>query len=178
MLDMEDPVVNQMDFSILAYLGNAIAWIFAPLGFGNWQGAVATITGLVAKENVVSTFGVLFGLADAGETDPGLWTAVSTMLPTMGAKLSFLAFNLLCAPCFAAIGAIKREMNNAKWTWFAIGYQCGFAYLIALMINQFGNAFTGSLNVIGLIAAIVVLAGMIYMLFKPYKEATKLSDKH
>ena len=91
---------------------------------------------------------------------------------------SFLVFNLLCAPCFAAIGAIKREMNNAKWTWFAIGYQCGFAYLIALMINQFGNAFTGSLNVIGLIAAIVVLAGMIYMLFKPYKEATKLSDKH
>ena len=94
------------------------------------------------------------------------------------AAYAFMIFNLLCAPCFAAIGAIKREMNNAKWTWFAIGYQCGFAYLIALMINQFGNAFTGSLNVIGLIAAIVVLAGMIYMLFKPYKEATKLSDKH
>ena len=159
---------EQIDASILAKIGNAIAWIFAPLGWGTWQAAVASITGLVAKENIVGTMGILY---------PAGWAEIGTAF-TQISGYSFLVFNLLCAPCFAAIGAIKREMNNAKWTWFAIGYQCGFAYLIALMINQFGNAFTGSLNVIGLIAAIVVLAGMIYMLFKPYKEATKLSDKH
>ena len=158
---------EQIDTSILAKIGNGIAWIFAPLGWGNWQAAVASITGLVAKENIVGTMGILY---------PDGWTEISANF-TQISGYSFLVFNLLCAPCFAAIGAIKREMNNAKWTWFAIGYQCGFAYLIALMINQFGNAFTGSLNVIGLIAAIVVLAGMLYMLFKPYKEATKLSDK-
>ena len=159
---------EQIDASILAKIGNAIAWIFAPLGWGTWQAAVASITGLVAKENIVGTMGILY---------PDGWAEIGAAF-TQISGYSFLVFNLLCAPCFAAIGAIKREMNNAKWTWFAIGYQCGFAYLIALMINQFGNAFTGSLNVIGLIAAIVVLAGMIYMLFKPYKEATKLSDKH
>ena len=158
---------EQIDASILAKIGNAIAWIFAPLGWGTWQAAVASITGLVAKENIVGTMGILY---------PAGWAEIGAAF-TQISGYSFLVFNLLCAPCFAAIGAIKREMNNAKWTWFAIGYQCGFAYLIALMINQFGNAFTGSLNVIGLIAAIVVLAGMIYMLFKPYKEATKLSDK-
>ena len=159
---------EQIDASILAKIGNAIAWIFAPLGWGTWQAAVASITGLVAKENIVGTMGILY---------PAGWAEIGAAF-TQISGYSFLVFNLLCAPCFAAIGAIKREMNNAKWTWFAIGYQCGFAYLIALMINQFGNAFTGSLNVIGLIAAIVVLAGMIYMLFKPYKEATKLNDKH
>ena len=159
---------EQIDASILAKIGNAIAWIFAPLGWGTWQAAVASITGLVAKENIVGTMGILY---------PAGWAEIGAAF-TQISGYSFLVFNLLCAPCFAAIGAIKREMNNARWTWFAIGYQCGFAYLIALMINQFGNAFTGSLNVIGLIAAIVVLAGMIYMLFKPYKEATKLSDKH
>ena len=159
---------EQIDASILAKIGNAIAWIFAPLGWGTWQAAVASITGLVAKENIVGTMGILY---------PAGWAEIGAAF-TQISGYSFLVFNLLCAPCFAAISAIKREMNNAKWTWFAIGYQCGFAYLIALMINQFGNAFTGSLNVIGLIAAIVVLAGMIYMLFKPYKEATKLSDKH
>ena len=159
---------EQIDASILAKIGNAIAWIFAPLGWGTWQAAVASITGLVAKENIVGTMGILY---------PDGWAEIGAAF-TQISGYSFLVFNLLCAPCFAAIGAIKREMNNAKWTWFAIGYQCGFAYLIALMINQFGSAFTGSLNVIGLIAAIVVLAGMIYMLFKPYKEATKLSDKH
>ena len=159
---------EQIDASILAKIGNAIAWIFAPLGWGTWQAAVASITGLVAKENIVGTMGILY---------PAGWAEIGAAF-TQISGYSFLVFNLLCAPCFAAIGAIKREMNNAKWTWFAIGYQCGFAYLIALMINQFGSAFTGSLNVIGLIAAIVVLAGMIYMLFKPYKEATKLSDKH
>ena len=163
---------DQIDSSILAKIGNLIAWIFIPLGWGNWQATVASITGLVAKENIVGTLGILYGGGDLNvyQNIAAAFTGIT--------GYSFLVFNLLCAPCFAAIGAIKREMNNAKWTWFAIGYQCGFAYLIALMINQFGNAFTGSLNVIGLIAAIVVLAGMIYMLFKPYKEATKLSDKH
>ena len=158
---------EQIDASILAKIGNAIAWIFAPLGWGTWQAAVASITGLVAKENIVGTMGILY---------PDGWTEIGAAF-TQISGYSFLVFNLLCAPCFAAIGAIKREMNNAKWTWFAIGYQCGFAYLVALMINQFGNAFTGSLNVLGLIAAIAALALIVYMLFKPYKEATKLSAK-
>ena len=162
---------DQIDYSILAKIGNLIAWIFIPLGWGNWQATVASITGLVAKENIVGTLGILYGGGDLNvyQNIAVAFTGIT--------GYSFLVFNLLCAPCFAAIGAIKREMNNAKWTWFAIGYQCGFAYLIALMINQFGNAFTGSLNVIGLIAAIAALALIIYMLFKPYKEATKLSDK-
>ena len=158
---------EQIDASILAKIGNAIAWIFAPLGWGTWQAAVASITGLVAKENIVGTMGILY---------PDGWTEIGAAF-TQISGYSFLVFNLLCAPCFAAIGAIKREMNNAKWTWFAIGYQCGFAYVVALMINQFGNAFTGSLNVLGLIAAVAALALIGYMLFKPYKEATKLSAK-
>ena len=158
---------DQIDCSILAKIGNAIAWIFIPLGWGSWQAAVASITGLVAKENIVGTMGILY---------PDGWAEIGATF-TQITGYSFLVFNLLCAPCFAAIGAIKREMNNPKWTWFAIGYQCGFAYVIALMINQFGSAFTGSLNVLGLIAAIVVLVGLLYMLFKPYKEATKLSTK-
>ena len=158
---------EQIDASILAKIGNAIAWIFAPLGWGNWQAAVASITGLVAKENIVGTMGILY---------PDGWTEIGAAF-TQISGYSFLVFNLLCAPCFAAIGAIKREMNNAKWTWFAIGYQCGFAYVVALMINQFGGAFTSSLNVLGLIAAIAALALIVYMLFKPYKEATKLSAK-
>ena len=158
---------EQIDASILAKIGNALAWIFAPLGWGTWQAAVASITGLVAKENIVGTMGILY---------PDGWTEIGAAF-TQISGYSFLVFNLLCAPCFAAIGAIKREMNNAKWTWFAIGYQCGFAYVVALMINQFGNAFTGSLNVLGLIAAVVALALIVYMLFKPYKEATKLSAK-
>ena len=158
---------EQIDASILAKIGNAIAWIFAPLGWGTWQAAVASITGLVAKENIVGTMGILY---------PDGWTEIGAAF-TQISGYSFLVFNLLCAPCFAAIGAIKREMNNAKWTWFAIGYQCGFAYVVALMINQFGNAFTGSLNVLGLIAAVAALALIVYMLFKPYKEATKLSTK-
>ena len=148
---------EQIDASILAKIGNAIAWIFAPLGWGTWQAAVASITGLVAKENIVGTMGILY---------PDGWTEIGAAF-TQISGYSFLVFNLLCAPCFAAIGAIKREMNNAKWTWFAIGYQCGFAYVVALMINQFGNAFTGSLNVLGLIAAIAALALIVYMLFKP-----------
>ena len=159
---------EQIDASILAKIGNAIAWIFAPLGWGTWQATVASITGLIAKENIVGTMGILYGAS--GSVYSNVAAAFSML-----SGYSFLAFNLLCAPCFAAIGAIKREMNNAKWTWFAIGYQCGFAYLIALMINQFGNLFVGHVSVIGLIFALAALAGMLYMLFKPYKEATKLS---
>ena len=161
---------DQIDSSILAAIGNAIAWIFAPLGWGNWQAAVASITGLVAKENIVGTMGILYG--GTGTVYGNLAVAFTSI-----SGFSFLVFNLLCAPCFAAIGAIKREMNNAKWTWFAIGYQCGFAYVIALMINQFGALFTGGVNVIGLIFAIAVLVFMLYMLFKPYRESDKLTTK-
>ena len=162
---------EEIDCSILAHIGSLIAWIFAPLVWGNWKAAVASITGLVAKENIVGTLGILYGGGD--ETVYQALGAVFTQI----SGYSFLVFNLLCAPCFAAIGAIKREMNNAKWTWFAIGYQCGFAYLCALMVNQFGKAFTGDLSIIGLIAAIAALAFIIYMLVRPYKEATKLSTK-
>ena len=162
---------EQIDCSILAAIGNAIAWIFNPLGWGNWQAAVASITGLIAKENIVGTLGVLYGGGEATvyQNIAAAFTAVS--------GFSFLTFNLLCAPCFAAIGAIKREMNSAKWTAFAILYQCGFAYAISLMINQIGSAFTGNLNIIGLIVAIVLIIGMLYMLFKPHKESTKLSKR-
>ncbi len=159
---------DELSQSLLAQVGSWICWIFAPLGWGNWQATVASITGLVAKENIVGTMGILYG-ASGNVYD----TLAATFTGVTG--YSFLVFNLLCAPCFAAIGAIRREMNNAKWTWFAIAYQCGFAYAIALMINQFGGLFTGHLNVIGLIAAVLVLAGMIFLLVRPYKEATKLT---
>ena len=162
---------SEIDSSILAAIGGAICWIFKPLGWGSWQATVASITGLVAKENIVGTLGILYGGGD-GTVYQNIAQAFTGIT-----GYSFLVFNLLCAPCFAAIGAIKREMNNHKWTWFAIGYQCGFAYLIGLMINQFGNAFTGSLNIIGLIAALAALAMIVYMLVRPYKEATKLSAK-
>ena len=162
---------DEIDASILATIGSAIAWAFAPLGWGNWQATVASFTGLVAKENIVGTMGILYG---GGE---------SSVYATLASKFtqitgfSFLVFNLLCAPCFAAIGAIKREMNNAKWTWFAVLYQCGFAYAIALMVTQFGNLFTGNANVIDLICAALILAYMIYMLFfKKYEEATERAD--
>ena len=170
-----------MDYSFLAYFGNAFAWIFAPLGFNNWECASTVITGLIAKENVISTMAVVYG------GDPNVaWTSayMASLAATTGSALlvpvaafAFMTFQLLCAPCFAAIGAIKREMNNAKWTWFAIGYQCVFAYVIALMINQFGGLFTGNANILGVIVAVLLLAGIIYMLCKPYKEATKLSVK-
>ena len=162
---------DQIDCSILAAIGGAIDWIFAPLGWGNWQAVVASITGLVAKENIVGTLGVLYGGGGGSVYDAmaAAFTAITAY--------SFLVFNLLCAPCFAAIGAIKREMNSAKWTWFAIGYQCGFAYVVALMINQFGNLFTGNANILGVIVSVILLAGIIYMLCKPYKEATKLAVK-
>jgi ferrous iron transporter FeoB len=154
---------EELSYSILAKIGSSIAWIFAPLGWGTWEAAVASITGLVAKENIVGTMGILYGAeGNVYATLAHVFTRVS--------GFSFMVFNLLCAPCFAAIGAIKREMNNRKWTWFAIGYQCGFAYAIALMVNQFGLAFTGRVNVIGLIAAIALLASIIYLLFRPAKE--------
>ena len=162
---------EQIDCSILAAIGGAIDWIFAPLGWGNWQAVVASITGLVAKENIVGTLGVLYGGGDGSVYD-----AMAAAFTGITAY-SFLVFNLLCAPCFAAIGAIKREMNSRKWTWFAIGYQCVFAYVIALMINQFGGLFTGNANILGVIVAVILLAGIIYMLCKPYKEATKLAIK-
>ena len=160
---------SEIQSSILAAIGGVIAWIFKPLGWGNWQAAVASITGLVAKENIVGTLGILYGGGD-GTVYQNIGAAFTGI-----SGFSFLVFNLLCAPCFAAIGAIKREMNNRKWTWFAIGYQCGFAYLISLMINQFGGLFTGSVSVIGLIFALAALALMVYMLVRPYKEATKLN---
>lgn len=157
---------EEIDSSILAAIGSGIAWIFKPLGWGNWQAAVASVTGLVAKENIVGTMGILYGdIKSIGAA----FTEV--------AGFSFLVFNLLCAPCFAAIGAIRREMNNAKWTWFAILYQCGFAYIIALMIKQFGSAFTGDGNAIGIAVSALILAGMVYMLVRPYKEAVKLTKE-
>lgn len=161
---------EQLDSSILAKIGSCIAWIFAPLGWGNWQAVVASVTGLVAKENIVGTMGILYG---SGELTA--YQAIGQAFNGI-TGYSFLVFNLLCAPCFAAIGAIKREMNNAKWTWFAIGYQCGFAYVIAFLINQLGKLFTGNVNVIGLIFALAALACLVYMLFfKKYSEAKTLT---
>ncbi len=162
---------DQMEFSILAHIGKAICWIFAPLGWGDWQATVAAVTGLVAKENIVATMGILYGGGDGTvyANIAAAFTAVSGM--------SFLIFNLLCAPCFAAMGAIKREMNSAKWFWFAIGYECGFAYVIALIVNQLGKLFTGDVNVFGLIVAIIAIALIIYMLVRPYKESNKLGVK-
>ena len=172
---------DELDKSILAAVGGAICWIFKPLGWGTWQATVASITGLVAKENIVGTMGILYG------AEGPVWTTLAKTFTGI-TGYSFLVFNLLCAPCFAAIGAIKREMNSAKWTWFAIGYQCGFAYAIALMINQFGNLITGNLvvsgevgttvvNIVGLVAAFALLGLIVYMLVRPYKEATKLTEK-
>ena len=162
--------VADMDNSLLAAFGNAIAWIFIPLGWGNWQSAAACITGLIAKENVVGTFGVLLGHMDeVAENGWEIWAQMATIFTPL-AGYSYLVFNLLCAPCFAAMGAIKREMNNWKWTLFAIGYQCVFAYAVALVIYQFGLLFTGSVNVIGLIVAIAIVAVIIYMLARPDPE--------
>lgn len=160
---------DEIDQSILAAIGGAIAWIFKPIGWGTWQAAVASITGLIAKENIVGTMGVLYGGGEATvyQALAGVFTGI--------AGYSFLVFNLLCAPCFAAIGAIKREMNSAKWTWFAVGYQCLFAYAVSLMINQFGLLFTGNVQIIGLMFAVVIFLFMLYMLFRPYKESTKLT---
>ena len=161
---------EQIDCSILAVIGRGIAWIFTPLGWGNWQAAVASITGLVAKENIVGTMGILYGGTDTVYSNlAASFTAVS--------GFSFLIFNLLCAPCFAAMGAIKREMNSRKWTAFAIAYQCGFAYGIALIVNQVGSIFIGSVNAVGFIAALILLTALIYLLVRPYKELNTLKSK-
>ena len=154
---------DQLDCSILAHIGNAVAWIFAPLGWGNWQATVASVTGLVAKENIVGTLGILYA---GGES---VYATMGAAFTT-AAGLSFLAFNLLCAPCFAAMGAIKREMNSHKWFWVAVGYQCGLAYLVALVINQFGSAFAGSANIIGLIVAILIVVAFFFLLFRKNKN--------
>ncbi len=167
---------EELDHSILAAIGKGIGWIFSPLGwneFGQgWKFAVAAVTGLVAKENVVGTFGMLFGFAEVAEDGAEIWGQLSAAIGSVAA-FSFMVFNLLCAPCFAAMGAIKREMNSAKWFWIAIGYQCGLAYVVSLAIYQIGAAFTGSLHIVGFIAALAVVAGMLYLLFRKDKYATK-----
>ena len=179
---LDPEMEGYMDYSLMAGLGNALAWLFAPLGFGNWESAVTSITGLVAKENVVATVGVLTAAGDVGEADPTLWAAFGTMLggsvPTI---LAFCAFNLLCAPCFAAIGTIRRQMASAKWTWFAIGYMTLFAWAVALMIYQFGLLLTGGAFTVWSGVAVVVLAGMLFQLLRPMphfegKSAVKKLD--
>ena len=168
-------MVTDLNNSILAVIGSAIAWLFIPLGWGNWQSAVATITGLIAKENVVGTFGVLFGGFDeVAENGWQIWANMREVFTPLAAY-SFLVFNLLCAPCFAAMGAIRREMNSAKWTLFAIGYQCVFAYAVSLVLYQLGMLFTGQGHVLGSIAAFAIVALMLYLLFRPYKESKTLS---
>lgn len=168
---------EQLDCSILAKIGNAIAWIFAPLGWTQagegWKMAVAAVTGLIAKENVVATFGMLFGFAEVAEDGAEIWGNLASVMTPIAAY-GFLVFNLLCAPCFAAMGAIKREMNNAKWFWFAIGYQCGLAYLVSLCIYQIGTLITTGTFGIGTVVAFVIIIGFLYLLFRPYKENTTL----
>ena len=170
-------MVDDLSNGLLANVGSAVAWIFSPLGWGNWQSAVAAVTGLVAKENVVATFGQLFGFAEVAENGAEYWGTLATFF-TPAAAYSFLVFNLLCAPCFAAIGAIKREMNNAKWTWFAIGYQTIFAYLVAFCVYQIGSVLSGTGTFgIGTVLAAAVVVGFIYLLFRPDKASRKLSKK-
>ena len=167
---------EEIDYSILAAIGKGISWIFIPLGWGDWKSAVAAVTGLVAKENVVGTFGILFHYGEVGEAGEEIWTNLSANMTAIAAY-SYLVFNLLCAPCFAAMGAIKREMNNAKWFWFAIGYQCGLAYLVSLCIFQIGGLFTGAATFgFWTIVAIAIIIGFIYMLVRPYKESTILEE--
>ena len=164
---------EQLDSSILARLGSVIAPIFTPLGWGDWKMAVAAVTGLIAKENVVGTFGILFGFAEVAENGNEIWGQLAGSM-TAVAAYSFLVFNLLCAPCFAAMGAIKREMNNAKWFWFAIGYQTILAYVVALCVFQIGTLFNGGAFGIGTVVAVLLIAGFLYLLFRPYKESHTL----
>ena len=167
---------EEIDYSILAAIGKCISWIFIPLGWGDWKSAVAAVTGLVAKENVVGTFGILFHFGEVGETGEEIWGTLAANMSAIAAY-SYLVFNLLCAPCFAAMGAIKREMNSAKWFWFAIGYQCGLAYLVSLCIFQIGGLFTGAATFgFWTIVAIAIIIGFIYMLVRPYKESTTLEE--
>ena len=166
---------EQLDASILSKIGSAIAWIFAPLGWGNWRMAVAAVSGLIAKENVVGTFGMLYGFAEVAEDGTEIWGQLASSM-TQLAAYSYLVFNLLCAPCFAAMGAIKREMNNTKWFWFAIGYQCIFAYVVSLCIYQIGMLVTGVGFGSFTVVAILLIIGMIYLLCRPYKESTTLTE--
>jgi ferrous iron transport protein B len=186
-MNIPEEDVTPMDASVLAGVGNTVAPVFRPLGFGSWKPTVATITGLVAKEEVVGTFGVLYNYDDhdgedeLSEEGEQIWDRVAADFNNFSgghgklAAYAFMIFNLLCAPCFAAIGAIKREMNNSKWTWFAIGYQCLFAYAIGLAVFQIGRLFVGGVNIIGLIVGIAIVAAICYQLFRPYKEATVLT---
>lgn len=174
MIDGRFGMVEDLSDGFLAVIGRGVAWIFAPLGWGDWKSAVAAITGLVAKENVVGTFGVLCGFAEVAEDGAEVWGTLAASM-TAVAAYSFLVFNLLCAPCFAAMGAIKREMNNAKWFWFAIGYQTFLAYAVSLCVFQFGSLFTGGGFTAGTVAAILVLAGFLYLLLRPYKESATLN---
>ena len=173
---------EQLNDSILAKIGSAIAWIFIPLGWTQagegWKMAVAAVSGLIAKENVVATFGLLFGFSEVAEDGAEIWGSLAQVMTPIAAY-GFLVFNLLCAPCFAAMGAIKREMNNAKWFWFAIGYQCGLAYVVSLCIYQIGTLFTTGAFGFGTVVAFLLVAGFIYLLVRPYKESTtlKTSDK-
>lgn len=172
--EMED----YLNYSLIAGLGNALAWIFTPLGFGNWESTVTAITGLVAKENVVATVGILTSLGEVAETDPSLWTGFAAMFGgSMSAIMAFCAFNLLCAPCFAAIGAIRRQMNSAKWTWAAIGYMCIFAWCSALMIYQFGNLAAGEQLSFWTVAAILIAAAMLFQIFRPTPKCSKNNDE-
>jgi ferrous iron transport protein B len=168
MVDMPD--------SILAKIGNGFAWLFSPLGWGDWKSAVAAITGLIAKENVVGTFGILYGFSEVAEDGTEIWSALAASMTALAAY-SFLVFNLLCAPCFAAMGAIKREMNSARWFWIAIGYQCGFAYIVSLCIYQFGMLFTGGGFGIGTVVAILLLAGFLFLLFRPARQGKRLTPR-
>ena len=165
---------EQLNDSILASIGNVIAPLFTPLGWGDWKMAVAAVTGLIAKENVVGTFGILFGFAEVAEDGSEFWGQLANSLPAVAAY-SFLVFNLLCAPCFAAMGAIKREMNNIKWFFFAIGYQCLLAYVVGLCIYQVGTLITAGTFGIGTVVAFVLIIGFIYLLFRPYKESNTLN---
>lgn len=166
-------MVEDLNNSVLAKIGGIIAPLFAPLGWGDWKAAVAAVTGLIAKENVVGTFGILYGFAEVAEDGVEIWGTLASSF-TAVAAYSFLVFNLLCAPCFAAIGAIKREMNNAKWTWFAIGYQTVFAYAVSMCIYQLGTFFSGGGFGFGTVAAFVIVAVFIYLLVRPYHESKTL----
>ncbi len=165
---------EQLDSSILASIGSIIAPLFAPLGWGDWKMAVAAVTGLIAKENVVGTFGILFGFAEVAEDGTEIWGQLAGSM-TAVAAYSFLVFNLLCAPCFAAMGAIKREMNNAKWFWFAIGYQTLLAYVVSLCVYQIGNVLSGGAFGLGTVVAVILVIGFIYLLVRPYKESKTLN---
>ncbi len=173
-VDGQFGMVDDLSDGFLAGIGRAFAWIFVPLGWGDWQAAVAAVTGLVAKENVVGTFGILYGFGEVAEDGSEIWGTLAVSMTAVSAY-SFLVFNLLCAPCFAAIGAIKREMNHAGWTWFAIGYQCAFAYAVSLCVYQFGMLFMGKEPGIGTVAALLVLIGLLYLLCRPHKETTGLN---